>query len=347
MAQTDYHAILEAIPIPSVLIGANQRLASANTGAVALFGEGLQSRHYISALRQPALVTCVETVLNGKRDLCETVYLATEAMRETRYRVSAARMEAEDGPMVLVSFVDATDLQEADQIRRDFVANVSHELRTPLTALLGFIETLRGAAKDDAAARDRFLEVMEKEANRMNRLVQDLLSLSRVESEQRMRPQDEADIAGIVQSSVSSLRPIANEAGASIDVEGIDAERKIQGDPDQLAQVFSNLIENAIKYGPRGTKIKVTLSETNQDRQLRGDVVHVSVEDNGDGFDPTHISRLTERFYRIDGHRSREMGGTGLGLAIVKHIVTRHRGRLQIDSTPGSGSCFTVVLPVS
>ncbi len=346
MKPSEFNEILNSSPIPMVLIGADQRIYSANERAFGLLGDGLLSRHYITALRQPALVEAVESVLSGKNDRAETRFGLTEALREVAYKVTVAKIDTTEGRMAMMSFVDTTDLQQAGQIRRDFVANVSHELKTPLTALLGFIETLRGAARDDPTARERFLEVMANEANRMNRLVSDLLSLSRVESEQRVRPQEPTDVAGLLRSAALSLRPLAEDAGIEINVGAFDNVVLVPGDADQLAQVFSNLIENAIKYSGRNAEVTVTLEPVERDLHIRGRSVLITVADSGEGFDPVHIPRLTERFYRVDSHRSRELGGTGLGLAIVKHIVTRHRGRLTIDSTPGEGSRFAVALPV-
>ena len=180
----------------------------------------------------------------------------------------------------------------------------------------------------------------------MNRLVRDLLSLSRVESEERVRPQELVDVGAVLASVVSSLRPAADEAGMEIRVVAPESPASVRGDPDQLSQVISNLLENAIKYGRAGTKTEINLSTASHDPAVRGAAVVLSVADDGEGFDPLHIPRLTERFYRVDNHRSREMGGTGLGLAIVKHIVTRHRGRMKIGSVHGKGSKFSVFLPV-
>jgi two-component system phosphate regulon sensor histidine kinase PhoR len=217
------------------------------------------------------------------------------------------------------------------------VANVSHELRTPLTALLGFIETLRGAARDDAVARERFLGVMEREAARMNRLVSDLLQLSRVEAAERVRPADPVDLAQVLAMTLTAVRPLAEAAGVEL-VFDAPGSLVVPGDADQLTQVFQNLIENAVKYGGAGKRVTITLSQGDRGAE-------VAVRDLGEGIAAIHIPRLTERFYRVDSHRSREKGGTGLGLAIVKHIVNRHRGRLVIDSSEGKGSTFTVILP--
>jgi two-component system phosphate regulon sensor histidine kinase PhoR len=220
-------------------------------------------------------------------------------------------------------------------------------LKTPLTALLGFIETLQGPARNDPAAQDRFLEIMGAEANRMNRLVGDLLSLSRVEEEARMRPTDRLQIVELVQTVVRNLSEVAKAQDVSIELNGLDKsdDLVVLGDTDQLMQVFTNLIENAVKYGGLGCMVNITFNSVERDPFLRRPAVRIEVQDEGPGIDPIHIPRLPERFYRIDSHRSREMGGTGLGLAIVKHIVNRHRGRLKIESQLGQGSVFTVILP--
>ena len=346
MSNTSYISILNAAPLPQIVIDGQERIVAANTGAQRLFGDAIVARHYITALRQPNLLDAIEQVQSGRVSGVEATYLTSEAQRETSYRAVVGRITLDgDEPALLVSFVDTTDLQEAGQMRRDFVANVSHELRTPLTALLGFIETLRGAARDDAEARGRFLEIMEREAGRMNRLVGDLLSLSRVEADERVRPQEAVDIAALARTAVATLRPVAAEIGADVHLIGAEGAALVRGDPDQLEQVLSNLVENAVKYG--GGEVRLTVRPDPEDTTLRGPAVVVTVEDNGDGIDPIHIPRLTERFYRVDTHRSREMGGTGLGLAIVKHIVNRHRGRLAIESEPGTGSRFTVSLPAA
>jgi two-component system, OmpR family, phosphate regulon sensor histidine kinase PhoR len=249
------------------------------------------------------------------------------------------------GRGVVLSFEDMTAMEESNQIRRDFVANVSHELRTPLTALLGFVETLKGAARDDAKARERFLGIMEREAGRMARLVDDLLSLSRVEQEERLRPREMVDLDSIIRQVINVLGPVA--AGSRIELVFSGPQRRVEvpGDAAQLQQVATNLIENAIKYGGQGHRVEVRLSDIIQQSALRGPGVEFSVTDEGDGIEAHHIPRLTERFYRVDNHRSRELGGTGLGLAIVKHIVNRHRGRLRVDSVLGEGSTFRVLLP--
>lgn len=336
-------SVLEGIPRPLILIGAGERIAQANAPARKMFGETISGRHFVTVLRQPSLIESIEKVLREAKPQSAR-HFSNEAGRETMFQVSCAPV---DGGGVLLTFDDITHVREAEQIRRDFVANVSHELRTPLTALLGFIETLQGPAKNDPAAQERFLGIMSREASRMNRLVQDLLSLSRVETDERMRPTQDVDVYNTVSMVLNALTPVAEAAGVKFHISGARGPIMVRGDNDQLGQVFTNLVENAIKYGSAGGLVEVKFALNERDARLRGPGVEISVTDQGEGIDPIHIPRLTERFYRVDSHRSREMGGTGLGLAIVKHIVNRHRGRIRVESELGKGSTFTVLLPIS
>ncbi len=338
-------SLLEGMPLPAVLIGADERIAAANGAARAVLGAGVVGRHYVLAMRQPALLDAVEGTLRHGQPGQARVMTGPPAA-ETVWRVSVTPVAGEGRAGVLCAFEDQTAAEQIGRMRRDFVANVSHELRTPLTALMGFIETLRGPARDDPAARERFLAIMEREAGRMNRLVRDLLSLSRVEAEERVRPSGRADIAAIAASALAALRPMAAAAGVTLRLEGAEAPVTAMADADQMAQVFHNLIENAVKYGGSGGLVEVRLVAEPRDLALRGPALRIEVADHGEGIDPIHLPRLSERFYRVDSHRSRAGGGTGLGLAIVKHIVNRHRGRFRIDSTPGQGSTFTVLLPM-
>ncbi|KNG95613.1 sensor histidine kinase [Pseudaestuariivita atlantica] len=337
--------ILDGLPLAAVLIGPSERIEQSNAEARALLGEAIGGRHFITAIRQPAVLDAVEQTIRdgGKRT---TRYLTRTDGQDISYDVTASQVSLTGQNAVLVTFNDVTHLERAGQMRRDFVANVSHELRTPLTALIGFIETLRGPARDDAEARERFLATMADEAHRMNRLVADLLSLSRVETDERVRPTDRVKPADIVTTILHRLEPLAEAAGATLSADLPAQDVALPGDEDQLGQVIGNLVENAIKYGGRGVSVTVTVSAPAYEPQLRGTGVRLSVADTGPGIDPVHIPRLTERFYRVDDHRSREVGGTGLGLAIVKHIVNRHRGRLRIDSALEKGTIFTIILPV-
>lgn len=336
--------LIEGVPMTVVLIGADARIRQANAGALALLGAGIVGRHHLIAMRQPELSEAVEAALrHGQPGLARVTF--TGPAVEATYRVTVSPVAGEGQAGALTTFEDVTEAEKIGQMRRDFVANVSHELRTPLTALMGFIETLRGAARDDAAARDRFLAIMEREAGRMNRLVRDLLHLSRVEAEERVRPTERVDIAALAQSAVASHRSMAAAAGVDLRLEGADRPAVIAADADQMMQVLHNLIENAVKYGAAGERVHVALQVLPVEPALRGPALRITVQDWGEGVDPVHLPRLTERFYRVDSHRSRERGGTGLGLAIVKHIVNRHRGRLRIDSERGQGSTFTILLP--
>lgn len=338
-------SVVDALPQPLVVIGADERILHVNEPGRKLVGANAVDRHFIAALRQPSLLDAIEATL---RDgvARKTTFLTREDSQDVAYAVRCAAVDLGARHGVMLSFEDVTQVESAGQMRRDFVANVSHELKTPLTALLGFIETiLHGPAHDDPVARDRFLRIMESEAERMNRLVGDLLSLNRVEATERMRPTARVDLTALVQSVLHGLKGIAEDAGLVVEADLTDVPVVVPGDEDQLRQVLTNLIENAIKYGAEGGKIVISLAPAAYHPRLRCDTVELSVRDFGAGFDPVHIPRLTERFYRVDSHRSRERGGTGLGLAIVKHIVGRHRGRIQIDAAPGLGATFRVLLP--
>ncbi|PWE33181.1 two-component sensor histidine kinase [Maritimibacter sp. 55A14] len=340
-------AVIAQLPQPLLIVGDTDRVLVANQAAAELLGSDPEGRNYVSAIRQPAALDCIGTALRLRRR-AEANYLRAGVSSETTYRLLALPVSAAEAGFegAVVSFEDISHVADAEQMRRDFIANVSHEMRSPLTALTGFIETLQGAARDDPAARDRFLEIMQREAARMNRLVGDLLSLTRVEVDERVRPRAEIDVLGVIRGSIAALRPMAEAAGVRLDVALPEGELRGPGDADQLTQVFHNLIENAVKYGGSGGVVELRATRLDQMAGLRGPALRVDVTDHGEGIDPVHIPRLTERFYRVDSDRSREKGGTGLGLAIVKHIVNRHRGRFQIESETGRGSTFSVIIPV-
>jgi two-component system phosphate regulon sensor histidine kinase PhoR len=328
--------ILAGLPLATLMIAADDRIVAANPAAEQLLGARLIGRPHAFVLRQPEVLEAIAAARTGQ--LTEARHTVPGPSHEVIHRFTAAPV----GDGVLCSFEDLSDREQMDAMRRDFVANVSHELRTPLTSVLGFIETLRGPARDDAAARDRFLAIMQTEAERMVRLVRDLLHLSKVEAQERQRPTGRHDIARLVLSAVQSLRPLAEANRVKLILSGLDQPFDLIADPDQITQVATNLVENAIKYGGAGKEVRITLA---REASPRGPKLRLAVTDQGDGIDSFHLPRLAERFYRVDGHRSREKGGTGLGLAIVKHIAHRHRGRLEIVSAPGKGSTFSVLLP--
>jgi len=343
MSIQEIRQVLDASLHPQILIGADQRVEVINQAARPLFGEAVEGRHFITALRQPNLLDAVERCLASQASQ-ETRYLGKEVGRDQVYAAQVQPCARDRRMGALITLVDVSQIENVGQMRRDFVANVSHELRTPLTAIMGFIETLEGPAAKDPKAHTRFLGMMRVEADRMNRLVADLLSLSRVESEARLRPDQTVDVIEVLKACRDTLDKTARENSADINLTQMPESAPILGDREQMMQLFSNLLENGIKYG--GGQIEIRATTFDHEPVLRGPGIRVDVIDHGDGINPLHIPRLTERFYRVDSDRSREKGGTGLGLAIVKHIVGRHRGRLQISSEVGTGSTFSVVLPL-
>lgn len=339
------NALILALPQPILLVGQDDRIVCVNAAAEQLLGMTCDGLPYITALRQPAVLDAVEATLKDQ-DARTTTYLGTDGARETTFEVTVRSAVLSGGTVVVLSFQDLTALEQAEDMRRDFVANVSHEMRTPLTSLQGFIETLRGPAKDDAAALDRFLGIMDQEAARMHHLVEDLLSLSRVESDVRVRPTSSVQLQLLLNEVLAALTPVADAKTITLTADMPAQDIEIVGDRDQLWQVVSNLVENAIKYGVDGGTVTVALTQPEYDPAIMQNGVHITVSDDGIGIPSHAIARLTERFYRVDSHRSREVGGTGLGLAIVKHIINRHRGRLRVSSKMGEGSEFKVILPV-
>lgn len=347
-------ATLGALSDPVLFVDGQGRIALANAAALDLFGQAVAGLPVLALLRQPAAATAVERALNALENIdaaqgpFEARLESLGAGGETTYSLKAQVMQPETGLTgILVSLRDISHIEDAEQQRRDFIANVSHELRSPLTALVGFIETLQGPARDDPEARENFLRIMEREAGRMTRLVGDLLHLSKVESNERIRPRDRVNLTEVVRATLAALRPQIEEAGLQVSFNDPTEAVLIPGDRDQLVQVCMNLVENAIKYGRSGKRLDIEITSQLHLPALSGPGLSLTVTDHGEGIDALHIPRLTERFYRVDSHRSREAGGTGLGLAIVKHIVNRHRGRLIIRSTKGEGSRFTVLLPCS
>lgn len=334
--------VIAALPMPALAIAQNEQIIGLNDAAQKLLGMPAVGRHFVTVLRQPSVVEAVEKCL-GEGLKVTAAYLTRKNDNDITYTVTVSPV-GETG-IALLTFHDITMETAAGQMRRDFVANVSHELRTPLTALMGFIETLRGPAKDDATARERFLGIMQNETERMNRLVADLLSLSRVEADERVRPTTKVDVGAVLASTLRNLNPLAVEADVGLVVDLPESAVMIVADADQLLQVFTNLIENAIKYGGEGKRVFVNLSVHERVAALRAPAVVIDVRDEGPGIDPQHLPRLTERFYRADDHRNRKLGGTGLGLAIVKHILNRHNGRIKISSNLGQGAEFKVILP--
>jgi two-component system phosphate regulon sensor histidine kinase PhoR len=341
-----WHMLVDAVPEPAIVLDGAGYVMHANRMAEDLFGARRRGGHVASMSRDPELLAAVDQALASgqtsavelhERVPVERRLLATVAPLE-RSRSSAA------GPALLISFRDLSEQDRLARMRADFVANASHELRTPLASLRGFVETLQGAAKDDAQARERFLKVMSEQAERMTRLIDDLLSLSRVEMREHLPLSERVDLNDAVTHVIQALQPIAAKAGTEIEFHGLRGPAIVRGDRDEIVQVFQNLVQNAIKYGkPSGhIDVRVTREAAGGGRPAR---FIAAVADDGPGIAPQHLPRLTERFYRVSAVASREKGGTGLGLAIVKHILNRHRGELSITSKVGEGSTFAVELP--
>lgn len=332
---------IEALANPVVIVDSARRIALANAEARALLGARLLGEDVRIALRHPAILEVEAAARRGEpRPVTEVHGFQSP---DSVFRVRAAPLE---GDRVLLTFVDITQARLAERMRVDFVANASHELRTPLATLLGFIETLQGPAAQDEPARQRFLEIMQREAQRMSRLIDDLLSLSRIELDKYVPPRGRVALSGVAHDVIRALSHRLDRDGRVVEVAmGADLP-EVVGDRDQLVQVLHNLVSNAQKYGRRGTPIRIAAERVERSPRV-GPMVRVSVEDEGDGIAPEHLPRLTERFYRVDSSRSRAVGGTGLGLAIVKHIVERHRGDLSIASRLGVGTVVSFTLPAA
>ncbi len=343
-------AILAATPDPLLLLGEDGRIVRANPAAVDVFGGPLSGRDLPSVLRNPALLSAVDEVLRGEAGRIVEFALPGPVPRHYGAHLARLPAPAADGTVAILALHDITTMKRIEQMRADFVANASHELRTPLTSLLGFIETLQGVAREDTAARERFLGVMREQAERMSRLVKDLLSLSRIELHEHTPPHGSVDVAALLRSVAGTLEPQAREKEMTFIFDAQDVP-PVAGDADGLAQVFQNLIDNAIKYGHPGSDIRLTTRPAAAGsiaaRRLGKPGVVVTVADRGEGIAREHLPRLTERFYRVDTARSHKLGGTGLGLAIVKHILNRHRGLLDIDSVVGEGTTITAILPLA
>ena len=335
-------AVFAAIPDPQILLDRQRRIIRANPAATEFIENVLEASDLAASLRNPTVLAAADAVLTGGPARVVDFTLSLPIERVMQARIAPVGGIATEGIAAIVTLHDITALKLAEQMRADFVANAGHELKTPLASLVGFIETLLGAARDDPAARERFLGIMRGEAGRMTRLVDDLLSLSRIELNEHVAPTSKVTLLPLIEQVADALELRAADRGMRLTLAVPEDLPDVCGDEDELAQVFQNLIDNAIKYGKPQTEIAI--SARLDRRPAANSLVRIAVSDRGDGIPSEHLPRLTERFYRVDTARSRELGGTGLGLAIVKHILNRHRGRLEISSTIGVGSTFAVWL---
>ncbi len=330
--------ILNALDMPVLVVAADETVLLQNLAAEKAFGTIPQNTYLAARVRSPGILDMVrETISTGKVNQIEhSERLPSEAFYVVR--AAPAEISINGGErLYIVSYRDISQARRIDRMRSDFVANASHELRTPLASLRGFIETLQGPARNDVKAHEKFLGIMHEQATRMSRLVDDLLSLSRLELKSHIAPDEKIDLAPLLGHVIDSLSPLAREVDVSIALDVPATPVTVYGDRDELTEVFENLIENACKYGQEGKRVEVSLSGGEE-----GKPVEVAIRDFGPGIPAEHVPRITERFYRVNVEASRSKKGTGLGLAIVKHILTRHRARMIVQSEVGKGTLFTV-----
>ncbi len=332
-------ALINALPEPALLVDRASTVIAGNVPAAAVFGRIRTGEPISFTIRNPQIIEAIRAAAGGQTQRFE-INERFPAERALEAHVAPVVFAHELPELFLLSFRDLTQERRLAQMRTDFVANASHELRTPLASLLGFIDTLQGPARDDAKARDKFLKIMGEQARRMARLINDLMSLSRIELSLHLQPQTRVDLAGIVAQVCDTMNSLAEEQNVALTLKREAAEAFVLGDRDELIRVFENLVENALKYGASGKRVEVTLSAA------AGEAA-VSVRDFGSGIAPEHLPRLTERFYRVDVETSRAQGGTGLGLSLAKHVLARHRGTLSIESEPGKGAIFTARIPLA
>ncbi|HEY9235441.1 MAG TPA: ATP-binding protein [Phenylobacterium sp.] len=370
-----YASLIDALPDPVLVIAAHEpddltgrRFVLANSAARKLLRVQYDAGLLVTVIRDPDVLEAVDKALFGDAE-AEAVYEMGGSQDRVMRATAKPLGPAPDGAhLALLVLRDETDIRRAERTRADFLANASHELRTPLASLSGFIETLRGHARDDAGAREKFLSIMQAQADRMSRLIDDLLSLSRIELNEHIAPHGEVDLAMAIGDVIDSLGPLARDRGVRLETQDMPGrgEALVAGDRDQIVQVIQNLIDNAIKYTPSGEAVRISMrnkasaaaaAAPGDSRAARFSLLTpdrasdlyaaVRVRDAGVGLAREHLPRLTERFYRVEGQKSGERSGTGLGLAIVKHIVNRHRGGLVVESIQGEGATFTAYFPLA
>jgi len=344
-------AILDSLTEPVFLLNLRRKVIAANRAALVLLGENITGRDLSMSIRNPDALDAVDAVIEGRGR--RNIEISLSAPVQQYFRLHAGKVYREEGQpdRVVVVLTDVTGIRRSEQMRADFVANVSHELRSPLSALVGFIETLKGPARDDPQARERFLDIMDGEAGRMTRIIDDLLSLSQVETKEHIQPEGLVDLGALLARVEATIEGKAKRRNMTLarnmPASGTsDAVPTVLGNEDELIEVFQNLLDNAVKYGREGSAVEISVDNVERIPEKGGRGFSVAIRNQGDGIAPEHLPRLTERFYRVDKGRSRSMGGTGLGLAIVKHLVSRHRGYLGVESTLGQDTVFTVFLPI-
>ena len=334
--------LLNILPSPYILIDRNGRLTFINAEAKSIVPDSQIGSHISNVFRSPVFLSAVENAIHKDKEKILSFEIETPQFRQLKahiFFISSSKIPNSFND-IFIQFTDESTHIRSEKIRTDFVANASHELRTPLTSIMGYIETLQGHAKKDVKMQKVFLDLMNKQAGKMERLISDLMSLSRLEIDELKPISSTCSVKEIIEELVNSLKPLSVDNNVSLSFKIPKNFSSVIGDPSQLRQLFSNLIENAIKYSGKKSKVNIYIS-----KEKNKDMFGVVVEDNGHGIAPEHLSRLTERFYRANSSTKIEKEGTGLGLSIVKHILIRHRGKLQIDSKIGKGSKFIAWLP--
>ena len=334
--------LLNILPSPYILIDRNGRLTFINAEAKSIVPDSQIGSHISNVFRSPVFLSAVENAIHKDKEKILSFEIENPQFRQLKahiFFISSSKIPNSFND-IFIQFTDESTHIRSEKIRTDFVANASHELRTPLTSIMGYIETLQGHAKKDVKMQKVFLDLMNKQAGKMERLISDLMSLSRLEIDELKPISSTCSVKEIIEELVNSLKPLSVDNNVSLSFKIPKNFSSVIGDPSQLRQLFSNLIENAIKYSGKKSKVNIYIS-----KEKNKDMFGVVVEDNGHGIAPEHLSRLTERFYRANSSAEIEKEGTGLGLSIVKHILIRHRGKLQIDSKLGKGSKFIAWLP--
>ena len=348
---TEREILVDTLPDILIMINDEKQIVRPNRAARAIFGQNLANRHLKDIIANSSLIDAVSSVIEDLRGREVEFRIEEPVLRDFLAVIERFPIPSAGGMSIVITMNDITELKSVEQMRADFVANASHEIRTPLTTIIGAIETLQGVGKDDPAALDIFLPLMAQQAERMRRLIQDLLSLSKIEMNAHSVPMEAVDMLHIIREEAKHFDVQAREKTMSLLLDLPETLPLVKGDTNELSQVIYNLVSNALKYGSADTDVTVVARVTTElprDQNMRNysRVLAVSVKDQGEGIAKEHLARLTERFYRVDTARTRTIGGTGLGLAIVKGIVTRHRGAITIDSIVGKGSSFNIFLPL-
>ncbi|MBM3618378.1 MAG: PAS domain-containing protein [Alphaproteobacteria bacterium] len=343
--------LVDTIPDILIMLDNDNRVVRTNRAARTIFGQNLAKKPLRDIIHNETMLGALYAVVEDMRGRQVEFRIEHPTPYDFRAIIERFPVPSTGGISTIITLTDITELKRGEQMRADFVANASHEIRTPLASIIGFIETIQGPAKDDPEAQVQFLKLMNDQAQRMSRLVQDLLTLSKVEVDVSKAPMDKVNLVKVVRREVQHFEWAAQQKKMNIRIDVRDELPAVKGEEGELAQVVHNLVGNAIKYGTAGTEVTVGIRLSSSLPSSAGmrsyeRAVCLSVRDKGEGIPKEHIPRLTERFYRVDSARTRKVGGTGLGLAIVKHIITRHRGAMMIDSVVGKGSVFSVYLPL-